>query len=89
MTETHDRHPENPVLLAEAVRGWRQAQETTSPGLRDEADIAFEARLLEQGVINPADVIDDIRKSNRGVYVLLADGTNLHIGCTVGDVTCS
>lgn len=46
---TFDRDPADPAALAAAAAAWIRAQ-------TDEADTAFEAALLEQGVISPIDL---------------------------------
>lgn len=77
MTQTTDRNAINPEILAQAVATYRW---------NDEADIALEAVLLEQGVINPAEVIELIEpivnEQLLGLFIQLTDGTMFSV--TVG-----
>lgn len=71
MNTTTDRDAINPEALAAAVDAYRWNS--------DEADIALEAVLLEQGVINPSEAIDQIEPivSDEliGLFIRLDDGT--------------
>lgn len=61
MTQTTntDRDAINPQALAEAITVWRCDRS-------DEADIALEAALLEQGIITPDEVIEQIEAVRNG-----------------------
>jgi hypothetical protein len=59
MTQTTDRDAINPQALAEAITTWRCDRS-------DEADIALEAALLEQGIITPDEAIEQIEAVRNG-----------------------
>ena len=59
MTQTTDRDAINPEALAEAIATWRCDRS-------EEADIALEAALLEQGVITPDEAIEQIEAVRNG-----------------------
>jgi hypothetical protein len=61
MTQTTntDRDAINPQALAEAITVWRCDRS-------DEADIALEAALLEQGIITPDEAIEQIEAVRNG-----------------------
>jgi len=54
-----DRDAINPQALAEAITTWRCDRS-------DEADIALEAALLEQGIITPDEAIEQIEAVRNG-----------------------
>ncbi len=70
MTQITDRDAADPQALASDVLLYLLADESS-----DEADIALEASLLEQGVISPADVVAILTREFFGVVVHLEDGT--------------
>jgi len=59
MNQTTDRDAINPQALAEAITVWRCDRS-------DEADIALEAVLLEQGIITPDEAIEQIEAVRNG-----------------------
>jgi hypothetical protein len=88
---THDRHPTDPFAVGRAVSIWlshyspesRGESETTD----DEADIALERVLLDQGVLSPADsaYFEHEAAGHRLVHVILEDGTIFEV-TTAGTV---
>lgn len=78
MTQTTDRDAINPEILAQAVAVYRWND--------DEADIALEAVLLEQGVIAPHEIVELIEpivnERLLGLFIQLTDGTMFSV--TVG-----
>ena len=54
-----DRDAINPQALAEAITVWRCDRS-------DEADIALEAALLEQGIITPDEAVEQIEAVRNG-----------------------
>jgi len=69
-TQTADRDAADPQILSIGVLLYFLADETN-----DEADIALEASLLEQGVISPTDIVTALSREFFGVVVRLEDGT--------------
>ena len=56
MTTTTNRDAVNPLILAQAAQAWLSVYDAASTqAARDEADIAFDAVLLAQGVTNPSE----------------------------------
>lgn len=74
MTQTTDRDAADTQALALAIRAYIRPQIR-----RDEADIALEAALLEQGVMAPTDAIESIETDAYGVIVTLESGEILFI----------
>jgi hypothetical protein len=69
MANTHntDRDPCDEAALAAAAAAFHVEH-------TGEADVAFEAALLEQGVLNPSEIVALLEKREDGsVLVLLAD----------------
>lgn len=57
---TIDRDPYSQGQLAAAVAVYMNAVHPLSTISRDEADAELEAALLQQGVINPSEVVEEI-----------------------------
>jgi hypothetical protein len=70
MTQITDRDAADPQALASDVLLYLLADDSSC-----EADIALEASLMEQGVINTDEVIDQMTREFFGVVVRLEDGT--------------
>lgn len=73
MTQTTDRNAIDVLTLAFAVDAWMHGDHRDS----DEADIDLEAVMLDQGVINPGEVIHEFipRTMVGAIRVVLDDGT--------------
>lgn len=74
-----NRGPIDPKACGEAVAAWLD-----HTGNTDEADIALEAALLTQGVLNPADIAEGMyfqrdSREHRVVHIQLGDGDWLEI----------
>jgi len=69
-TQTTDRDAADPQILSIGVLLYFLAETRD-----EEADIALEASLLEQGVVSPTDTIADLSREFFGVVVRLEDGT--------------
>lgn len=67
-----NRDPKSQIQMAAAVERWLK-------DVTDQADIDFERALLDQGVTNPDESIDQIEDGNGRVYVTLEGGTYLTI----------
>lgn len=77
------RDPKSPATLAKAARLWANCLPGGPFGQPTEddahtADVAFEAALLEQGVISPSDVVESIEGGNGSIFVGLL--TEVHTG---------
>jgi hypothetical protein len=71
---THDRDAADPAAVALALRAYLRPQIR-----RDEADIAFEAALLEQGVMAPTEAVEQFEvvadgPEIRGLFIRLDSG---------------
>lgn len=64
---TADRDPIDPRALAAAVTAWLTDDS-------DEADIALEAALLAQGVMNPSETVESFESDAYGVLVFFEGG---------------
>lgn len=78
-TTTHDRDAINPQALAQAVRIYVRSTN------RDERDIALESALLEQGVMNPSEVIEQIESDAFGAIIFFEHGDIIFVDIE-GDV---
>ena len=86
-TAQSDRDPADPQACGQAVSKWLDAYSSENEGETspDEADIALEAALLAQGVLNPADSANGMyfqRNSggeHRVVHIQLGDGDWLEV----------
>lgn len=75
---THDRDAADPQALALALRAYLRPQ--IRPQIRrDEADVALEAALLEQGVMAPTEAIGDIEIGDEWVTVRLESGEAVNV----------
>lgn len=79
MTKTANRNATNPEAVAQAVRAHLRATN------RDEADIALEAALLQQGVMTPDEVIEQIEQDALGAIIFFERG-DICLLDTDGDV---
>jgi hypothetical protein len=71
---THDRDAADTQALALALRAYLRPQIR-----RDEADIAFEAALLKQGVLSPTEAVEQFEAiadgpEIRGLFIRLDSG---------------
>jgi len=66
---THDRDAADTQALALALRAYLRPQIR-----RDEADVAFEAALLDQGVMAPTEAISHIEIGDEWATVSLESG---------------
>jgi len=74
-----NRDAANPAALAEAVLCW-----VATGG--DEADMALEAVLLEEGVICPEDAIESIESGADGIVITLDNMDASAINAVTGAV---
>lgn len=87
---TTNRDPINPQVVAAAAKTWSDRMGFTfgkpTQDECDEADIALERVLLDQGVISPTDVIEYFTESDTGLgiavgtaegegFIIWTDGT--------------
>jgi hypothetical protein len=81
-----DRDPADPEAVADELATWIEAQSSDDETERDEADLALDAVLLEQGVICPTDTIDWITWEDDFVTIGLAGGEEIRISRTTGEL---
>lgn len=81
-----DRDPADPSVVADELAAWIEAQSSDDEIERDEADLALDAALLEQGVICPTDTIDWITWGDDFVTIGLASGEEIWICRTTGEL---
>lgn len=67
MNQTTDHDASNPEALAQAVHAYLHATYS------DEADIALETALLEQGVMTPDETVERIEQGAFGDIVIFFD----------------
>ena len=77
MTQTTDRDAIDAQTMAFAVDAWMHGNHRDD----DEADIDLEAVMLDQGVINPGEVIHEFipRPMVSAILVVLDDGTEFNM----------
>ena len=75
-----ERDPINAEITGRAVQEWLKAVD------RDEADIVIEKTLIEQGVLSPADVIEEMSADVNGMTLIIDSGEMVRINVS-GNVT--